>query len=552
MDANVSDWLHLFARWFHLVAGIMWIGTSFYFMWLDDALEPPRTQDGKATGECWLVHSGGYYHVVKNKITPGGLPDTLHWFKWEAGFTWMSGIFLLTLVYYLGGGAYLLDPEVSSVGVGGAVALGVGVLVAGWLVYDQLVSTKLAQEKPQLVSAICCVALLGVVFLFSHVLSGRAAFIHVGALLGTLMVGNVFVRIIPGQEKMVAAAKAGLEVDHTHGEKAKLRSVHNNYMTFPLLIIMLSNHFPTTYGHKHNWLVLSGLILAGAGVRHFMNSKSERRGLILVPVGVLVAALVWSTAPASTPPRLVIADPDDKPNTTNGTGTPTTSSTVASPTSTGATAPVAEGTGSVKGVVLLEGAPPAAKEVALPEGCSEKHHGPLVAQSVLAKDGKLQDAFVWIKKGLSGKKFPVPETEVVLDQKGCVFAPHVLGVRAGQKFVFVNSDPLMHNIHGTTTNNGGFNEALGGNGARAAKTFPNQEVTFRVKCDVHPWMSAYVGVVNHPFFAVTGANGEFILQDVPAGDYTLGVWHESLGTETASVSVRNGVITETTFKLKAR
>jgi uncharacterized membrane protein/plastocyanin len=546
VDANVSDWLHLFARWFHLVAGIMWIGTSFYFMWLDDALEPPKDQDGKATGECWLVHSGGYYHVVKNKITPGGLPETLHWFKWEAGFTWLSGIFLLTLVYYMGGGAYLLDPEVSNIGVGGAVGLGVGVLVAGWLVYDRLVSTRLAQEKPQVVSAICCVALLGIVYMFSQVLSGRAAFIHVGALLGTLMVGNVFMRIIPGQRKMVEAAKAGLEVDHTHGEKAKLRSVHNNYMTFPLLIIMLSNHFPTTYGHKHNWLVLSGLILAGAGVRHFMNSKSERRGLILVPVGVLVGVLVWSTAPAATP-RPVASDPDDK------VATPTTSSGgVATPTTGGAAAVAEGGTGSIKGVVLLEGAPPAAKEVTLPEGCSEQHHGPLVAQSVLAKDGRLQDAFVWIRKGLSGKKFPVPETEVVLDQKGCVFTPHVLGVRAGQKFVFVNSDPLMHNIHGTTSSNGGFNEALGGHGARTTKIFPNQEVAFRVKCDVHPWMAAYVGVVNHPFFQVTAANGEFELKDVPAGDYTLGVWHEALGTETVGVSVRNGATTEATFKLKAR
>ncbi len=541
MGSNLSEWIHLLARWFHLVAGISWIGTSFYFMWLDSELVAPKTSDGKATGELWLVHSGGYYHVVKNKITPGGLPETLHWFKWEAYLTWMSGIFLLTLIYYMGGGAYLLDPEVSSIGVGGATALGVSVLLGGWLAYDTLWSSRLAESHARLLTVACCAALVLVAFGLSEVLSGRAAYMHVGVLLGTLMVGNVWRRIIPAQRAMVGAAQRGAEPDHTLGEKAKLRSVHNNYMTFPLLAIMLSNHFPSTYGHKHNWLILAGLIVVGAGVRHFMNLRRGGREIVLLPVAAVLAALIMMTAPPGAQPAAPSESSDPKPSAGSTQAALVRMFEIASP--------VDSSVGAIRGVVRFEGAPPARKEIALPTGCSEHQGGSLVLSTVLAHDGRLQDAFVWIKKGLEGRTFPLPEGEVTISQRGCVFTPHVVGVRAGQRLTFVNDDSFLHNIDGASASNASFNEAMAGS-ARVTKVFANPETMLRVKCDVHPWMAASINVVAHPFFAVTGASGEVSFDGVPPGEYVLAASHETLGKASEKITVAPGKVTEVTFTFR--
>lgn len=295
MYAHLLEWLGLLLRWVHIIAGIAWIGSSFFFMWLDSALEAPEKEKPDVTGELWMTHSGGFYQVEKRKIGPGQLPKVLHWFKWEAFFTWLSGIFLLLVVYYFTGGIYLVDSTVSDITPGFAVALGIGLILVSWIVYDFLFSSRFSKHT-RILSAFSFVLLCVVTWVLTQYLSGRAAYIHVGAILGTLMVANVWMRILPAQRKMIAATERGEKPDFSLGERAKTRSVHNNYMTFPVIFIMFSNHYPSTYGHPHNWLVLVLIIIAGAGVKHVMNVGKEALW-IFTPVVVLVAILVIMTAP---------------------------------------------------------------------------------------------------------------------------------------------------------------------------------------------------------------------------------------------------------------
>jgi uncharacterized membrane protein len=281
----LADWANLLLRWTHFIVGIAWIGTSFYFIWLDRAFG--------SDGSLWMVHSGGFYEVEKRRPSPGDLPPVLHWFKWEALFTWISGIALLVLVYYLSS-AYLLDPSVSSIHRWGAIALGVGLLVAGWFGYDGLWRSPLARRRG-VAATISFAALAGTIYLLCRILSGRAAFIHVGALLGTIMVANVWVRILPAQRQMIAATRAGRAADFTLGERAKQRSVHNSYMTFPLLFIMISNHFPTTYAGPLNWIVLALLCIAGGATRHAMIG-GRRAGWALAPAALAFAGAMFLSA----------------------------------------------------------------------------------------------------------------------------------------------------------------------------------------------------------------------------------------------------------------
>ena len=291
------DWLNLALRWLHLIAGIAWIGSSFYFIWLDSQLEAPPPNRPEVEGSLWMVHSGGFYQVERRHIGPGEVPSTLHWFKWEAAITWMSGIALLALVYYLTGGIYLVDPGVSGIAVGTATALAVGVLVVGWLVYDLVWRSPLAGGNGTAATAVSLALAGGAAWGLCQVLSGRAAFIHVGALFGTIMVANVWLRILPAQQQMIDATQEGRQPDFTLSGRAKRRSVHNSYLTFPVLFIMLSNHYPATYAHPLNWLVLLLLIVAGAGVRHLMIAKGGSRPWALVPVIAAVALLFVMTGP---------------------------------------------------------------------------------------------------------------------------------------------------------------------------------------------------------------------------------------------------------------
>lgn len=299
MSAWLGDWANLLLRWTHFVAGIAWIGSSFYFIWLDRTLTKPAQQRPGVEGDLWMVHSGGFYQVEKRRPGPGEVPPVLHWFKWEAMFTWITGISLLVLLYYLNG-AYLLDASVSRIGRGTATLLGIGLLVIGWLVYDWLWRSQL---RAAVATTISIVLLVAVTVLLCRLLSGRAAFMHVGSLLGTIMVANVWMRILPAQQQMLDATRTGRPADFTLGERAKQRSVHNSYMTFPLLFIMLSNHFPTTYASPLNWLVLLLLCSAGGAVRHAMIGRGPRHRWALAPAALALAGAMFFSTPraAATP-----------------------------------------------------------------------------------------------------------------------------------------------------------------------------------------------------------------------------------------------------------
>jgi uncharacterized membrane protein len=263
IDPTISEWLNLIFRWIHVFAGIMWVGTTYYFTWLDARLTEEERNVGNigTPAQIWMVHSGGFYVVEKRKV-PDLVSRTLHWFRWEAGTTWLSGMALLILVYYVGGGA-LVDQDVSSISVGAAVALGVGVLIAGWVVYDVLMLSPLGRkEKAFAVVAYALIVLTN--YGLTRVLSGRAAYIHVGAMLGTIMAANVWMRILPAQRKMIAAINEGEKPNDALAAQAKLRSKQNTFMAVPVVFIMISNHFPgVTYGERYNWAILSVLILLG-------------------------------------------------------------------------------------------------------------------------------------------------------------------------------------------------------------------------------------------------------------------------------------------------
>jgi uncharacterized membrane protein len=297
----MREWADLLVRWLHVVAGIAWIGASFYFILLDNHLEAPKSaEDAEAGvgGELWEVHGGGFYHVQKYRVAPRTLPDHLAWFKWEAYTTWLSGFALLCIVYFWNARAYLIDRSVADLTVWEAIAISIGFLVAGWLVYDVL--CRALGRFPRLLA----LALFGFIALSAYaagqLFAPRAMFIIVGSMIGTMMVGNVFFVIIPGHWELIRAKKAGREPDPAIGIKGKLRSVHNNYLTLPVVLAMLSNHFPFVYGQEHAWLILCAFVALGAYVRHFFNLRHRGRTSWSMPVVAALAVLglaIW-LAPA--------------------------------------------------------------------------------------------------------------------------------------------------------------------------------------------------------------------------------------------------------------
>ncbi len=298
------EWLNMLVRWLHIITGIAWIGASFYFVWLDNSIRPPAPGSDLAkkgvTGELWAVHGGGFYNPQKYLVAPAELPEELHWFKWEAYSTWLSGFALLTIAYYFNAQAMMIDRAVADVTAWQSVGIGLGSLVAGWIVYDLLCRSPLG--KHDLWFGIVVFALLtGAAWALTHLLSGRAAYIHVGAMIGTIMVANVAMLIIPGQRKMVNAMLAGGRPDPVHGLRAKQRSVHNNYFTLPVLFIMISNHYAMTYRHEHAWLVLALIMAAGVFIRHYFNLRHKGRVEWRYPaIGV---ALLLAVAVMIAPPK---------------------------------------------------------------------------------------------------------------------------------------------------------------------------------------------------------------------------------------------------------
>ncbi|MBU6437656.1 MAG: urate hydroxylase PuuD, partial [Betaproteobacteria bacterium] len=271
--AYLLDWLNLLLRWLHVVTGIAWIGASFYFVWLDNSLKPPKDRDlidKGVSGELWAVHGGGFYNPQKYMVAPAHLPEELHWFKWESYSTWMSGFALLGFLYYLNAGTYLVDKSVLDITPVQAVLASLGFLAGGWVVYDLLCRSALAKHEA-LLGLVIYAFLVACAYALTHVFSGRAAFLHMGAMIATIMTANVLMVIIPGQRKVVAQMRAGQPVNPVYGQRGKQRSVHNNYFTLPVLFAMLSNHYAFTYSSPHAWLLMALVLAAGVLMRLYFN-----------------------------------------------------------------------------------------------------------------------------------------------------------------------------------------------------------------------------------------------------------------------------------------
>jgi uncharacterized membrane protein len=300
----LTDWLDLGLRWLHVVAGIAWIGASFYFIRLDLSLRPPRDPvDAKrgVSGEFWGVHGGGFYHSQKYKVAPRDLPEPLHWFKWEAYTTWLSGFALLVVLYYLDADTRLVDPAVADLATWQAVAASASGLALGWLVYDLLCRTLGRRSDLLLAAAVAALVVLAA-WGYGELLASRAAYLQVGAVIGTIMVGNVLFVIIPAHRELVRAKQAGREPDPLPGMRAKQRSVHNNYLTLPVVFTMLAGHFPLTYAHERAWLVLVAVMGASAWLRHFFNLWHQGRRPMWIPVtaGAALVAVAIAIEPDDT------------------------------------------------------------------------------------------------------------------------------------------------------------------------------------------------------------------------------------------------------------
>ncbi len=301
MEAHIVEWLNLSVRWIHMITGIAWIGASFYFIFLENNLNRIKNLRPELAGNLWAVHGGGFYYLEKYKHSPKTIPKDLHWFKWEAYFTGLSGFTLLCIVYYYNANAYMIDPSVMALSSVQAIAIGIGSIVVSWTIYDQMCKSPLVKQQ-KLFALIGFLLLMGLSYGLTQLLSARAAYIHVGAVIGIIMVLNVFFVIIPSQKIMVNAALKGEIADASYGANALRRSIHNNYMTLPVLFIMISNHFPSTFGHKNAWLVLAGLVLVGVSVRHWFNLRGKKiNNYWLLPLAIiLLIVLVIYTKPSNT------------------------------------------------------------------------------------------------------------------------------------------------------------------------------------------------------------------------------------------------------------
>ena len=300
LESHLLEWLNIVVRLLHITFGIAWIGASFYFVFLENALNRTHNVRDELAGNLWAVHGGGFYYLEKYKVAPKVIPRELHWFKYEAYFTWLTGFSLLVVVYYFNASGMLIDPQVLNLSTAAAVSIGVGSFAVAWVIYDQLCKTALVRHQLWF-AAVGLVILTGFAWFYCHVFSARAAYLHFGAMLGTLMVANVFYVIIPGQKAMVKAATEGRPVDPAYGKRSLARSLHNNYFTLPVLFVMVSNHFPSTFGHSYPWAVLIGITIGTAGVKHWLNlrEKHQESGWVLPLSAAMLLGVAFVTAPAT-------------------------------------------------------------------------------------------------------------------------------------------------------------------------------------------------------------------------------------------------------------
>jgi len=299
-EAHLMEWLNIVVRLMHITFGIAWIGASFYFVFLENALNRTKDVRDELAGNLWAVHGGGFYYLEKYKVAPRTIPKHLHWFKYEAYFTWISGFCLLFVVYYFNASALLIDKNVLNITALQGIGIGVGSFVVVWIIYDLLCKSPLI-KKPILFTLIGFAVLVGFAYFYSRVFSSRAAYIHFGAMIGSIMVANVFFVIIPAQKAMVNAAKNGLPLNPQLGKNALNRSLHNNYFTLPVLFVMISNHFPSTFGYEQPWLVLVIISLGTAGVKHYLNLREKGElSVWVLPVSVVI---LLAGAFISAPPK---------------------------------------------------------------------------------------------------------------------------------------------------------------------------------------------------------------------------------------------------------
>ncbi|MFZ4714937.1 MAG: urate hydroxylase PuuD [Bacteriovoracaceae bacterium] len=529
MNNDIFEWILLLVRWLHITVAVTWIGTSIFFMWLDRSFEvdPDAIKPGHV-GEVWMVHGGGFYHVEKLLMGPTKVPKNLHWFKWESYWTWLSGFTLVCLIFYTGHGTFLLDSTVSNITYSKAVLLGLFSIFGSWFFYDFLWEREFTKKIPAIGHLLTMTWFAGMSFLLCKTFSGRAAYIHVGGMLGTWMTANVFMRIIPRQLKMVEASRRGEPVNQDWGKNAKNRSTHNTYFTLPVIFIMLSNHFPTTYGHEYNWLILLGISAGGAAIREYFVVRLSYpwRSKLYGAIGALIILVVMIASKQKVDEVTITQAPDVV--------------AIEAPKQVTAQTPVIgkkEGA-TVKGNIFFEGTPPVGEKLNLPAACANQFKGDVYSNEVLVNNGKLANVLVRVTKGLEGKTYSdVPAYAVELDQRGCMYHPRVVATRVGQQVVFINSDPLFHNVKSVTEVNQKFNMAMPNKNQREIKVFMKAELFLQAKCSVHPWMGAYVAVMDHPYYFVTKENGEFEIQNLPIGNYTIEAWHESLGIQTKELKV---------------
>lgn len=297
-EGHLMEWLNIVVRVMHFTFGIAWIGASFYFVFLENALNRKDNIRDEIAGDLWAVHGGGFYYLEKYKVAPKTIPKNLHWFKYEAYFTWLSGFGLLFIIYYFNASATMIDANVMKLSTATAIGISLGSFIVAWLLYDWLCKSPLV-KKGWWFTLIGTILLIGFAYFYSRVFIGRAAFIHFGAMLGSIMVANVFFVIIPSQKVMVNAAKKGMLPDPAKGKNALFRSLHNNYFTLPVLFVMVSNHFPSTFGNKYQWIVLAAITLGSAGIKHWLNLRERGQlSIWIMPASViLLLAVAYATAP---------------------------------------------------------------------------------------------------------------------------------------------------------------------------------------------------------------------------------------------------------------